>query len=196
MDRKYLWGIFFSLLSCSVGLAVCQTALGSSQEGAPRGTNTNTSTQSIASPTLDGSAEQQEFIDPPFGQVQELVQTPPVKGRASAFNWLLMPSIGQSTFEHWMKGAHPDFSLSAGNSDPNELIEMVGEHEKLGPNGRLCGICCRRITMNGDSLQDRTIRMLFERQASQSVRCMSINCSCRLSDPGAVEALSKTVAIW
>lgn len=135
---------------------------------------------------LNGSANQQEFVDPPFHEIPGLIETPPVKGRASAFNWLLMPSVGQGTFESWLKEAHPDFSLSAQGNDPNALLQMVGEHETLNPDGHLCGFNCRRITMKGTVLEAETITKLLSARPPK-VLVYEVGCSCSLSNPQVIK---------
>jgi hypothetical protein len=176
MSRKYLSKTIATLVSlwaCAQGF--CQST---------------PSPQASVSPILNGSAERQEFIDPPFREVPGLIQAPPIKGRASAFNWLLMPLVGQGTFDRWMKDAHPDFSLSAEKNDPNALIEMVGEHETLSPPGHLCGISCRRIMMKGDFLQGAAIRRLLSARPPK-VLVYEVNCSCSLNNPQAVKQFVK-----
>jgi hypothetical protein len=143
-----------------------------------------------ASPILNGRAEQQEIIDPPFGEVPGFIETEPVKGRASAFNWLLLPLVGQGTFEHWMQNAHPDFSLSAEKNDPNMLVEMVGEHETIGPKGYICGINCRRVKMEGAFLQANTIRRFLAGRPPR-VLVYEVNCSCSINNPEAVRQFVK-----
>jgi hypothetical protein len=143
-----------------------------------------------SSTVLNGAALQQEIIDPPFGEVSDLIETSIIKGRAGALNWMMMPSVGQGTFGHWLKNAHPDFFLSGQNDDPTQLIEMVGEHEKLGPQGRVCGIGCRRITMEGNYLQANTTRRLLSGRPPK-VLIYEVNCSCSVNNPQAIQQFVK-----
>jgi hypothetical protein len=188
MSKKYLPIIMASLASLWLcAQSFCQTPPGqfTEQLSIPRATASDKSLPATVSPILNGSAEQQELIDPPFREVPGLVETPPIKGKGSALNWLLMPSVGQGTFEDWLKEAHPDLYLSAEKSDPNSLLEMVGEHETLGPEGHLCGINCRRISMRGIALEANTTRKLLNARPPK-VLVYEVNCSCTLNNPQAV----------
>ncbi len=187
ISRIYLPIIMAALVSfCTCGQSIGQSTTGQVTERSriPRATTSDMSQPATVSPVLSGSAEQQELIDPPFREVPGLVETPPIKGRASAFNWLLMPSAGQGTFEDWLQEAHPDLYLFA--SDPNALLEMVGEHERLGPEGHLCGINCRRITLKATALEADTTRKLLSGRPPK-VLVYEVNCSCSLNNPQAVK---------
>jgi hypothetical protein len=192
MPRKYLPLIVATLASlciCSTGR--CQSAPDRAPDPVKETVSApETPAQSTASPVLNGSAEQQAFVDPPFREATSLIETPPIKGRASALNWMLMPNVGKGTFDHWMKEAHPDFYLSAEKNDPNALIEMVGEHEALMAQRHVCGIDCRRILMAGEYLQASTTRRLLIGRPPK-VLVYEVNCSCSLNNPLAVRQFVK-----
>ena len=136
-------------------------------------------------PRLNGGAEQNETIDPPFTEVPSLIETPPIKGRASAVNWMLMPNVGHGTFTRFIQEAHPDFDLSTEKTDPNNLLEIIGEHEIPGSKKYLTGMACRRILMDGAFIQGGVTRKLLAARPPK-VLVYEIDCSCSLQDPTAI----------
>jgi hypothetical protein len=146
--------------------------------------------QTTVRTALSGNAEQQEFIDPPFREAPGLIDTPPINGKASPFNWLLMPHAGEGTFKRWLEGAHPGFALYAEKNDPNEFIEIVGEHQALGPKAHICGIYCRRVLMDAAFIQLGTSRKLLGARPPK-VLIYEVSCSCSLQDPEALKQFVK-----
>jgi len=126
-----------------------------------------------------------ETIDPPFAEVPNLIETPPIKGKASAVNWMLMPNVGHGTFTRFIQEAHPDFDLSAEKTDPNNLLEIIGEHEIPGSKKYLTGIACRRILMDGAFINGGVTRKLLSARPPK-VLVYEIDCSCSLQDPIAI----------
>jgi hypothetical protein len=178
--------IAVSLLACMRG--ICQSSAQQSTERMriARPAESDATLEASTNPQLRGSAEQHEIIDPPFSEVPGLTETPPIKGEANPLNWLLMPSVGESTFSSFINETHPDFFLTVEKYDESAILEMVGEHEKLGPKARLCGVVCRRIKMDAAYLQSGVTKRLLAARPPK-VLIYQIGCSCSLDDPQAVK---------
>ncbi len=181
--RSFYPGLLASFIALGISTTVYSQTPGSSFSERVR--IVRPSSEPAESASLNGKAEQQEIVDPPFTAVPGLIETPPIKGRASAFNWMLMPLVGKGTFNKWMQNAHPDFFLSAEKDNPDLFIELVGEHERAGPQISLCGMTCRRIMMDGPFIQSGVTRRLLTGRPPR-VLVYEVNCSCSLNDPEAV----------